>query len=329
MVIYQTQVTTKVYDLNSPLYLSFNIHHTMDQSTAFESAKACDQPDSLSTMAIRSIDQLKRLLKDLDGLPTKPPSIYLDASGVGQYELIDLQLLVLPTNTLYLVNMKGLGTPALSTVGGNNLSLRHILESKDIPKIGFDIRDMSKLLINQLNLTLGGMYDLQLMELASRDHEQSKKFLAGFAKCVNQDIPSSNGAKGRWLNPNDTSNLHLFNSLGHAPRQTIKRVELFPALWTVYRRKLGRPGQMMWLRFARTESQERVRESNKNSNGDHKQHLGPLTWWNRELREAAVDDWNDWLFVEMNAGDWELDDDAEWVPTSKNKQSILFDSSQD
>ncbi|KAF4957603.1 hypothetical protein FSARC_11242 [Fusarium sarcochroum] len=289
----------------------------MDQQTSSQSVKSLTQEKRSSTMVINSIHQLKQLLQDLDGLPVKPPSIYLDASGVGQEELIDLQLLVLPTNTLYVVNMRSLGTTALSSVGDKGTSLRSMLESKAIIKVGFDIRGMSRLLFRQLNVSLDGMYDLQLMELASRDNGQSKKFLAGLAKCIDQDIPSTNNTKRRWLQPDDSTNMHLFNSLGHVPRQSMNRVELFPALWKVYRRKLGVPHQAFWLRSARTQSWKRVQDSKKDPGSKNRQHIGPDFWWDNEQRQAALDDWLDEIVMESRVGDWELNDDAEWVPTRK------------
>ncbi|KAM0540539.1 hypothetical protein ACHAPJ_013587 [Fusarium lateritium] len=298
----------------------------MHQSTSSHSISNSTQENGSSTIAIDSIHKLKQLLQDLSGLPIKPPSIYLDASGVGQEELIDLQLLVLPTNTLYVVNMKRLGTTALSAAGDDSASLRLMLESKAIPKVGFDIRGMSKLLFRQLNVSLDGMYDLQLMELASRDDGQSKKFLAGLAKCIDQDVPDTNTAKRRWLQPDDSTNLHLFNSLGHVPRQSVKRVELFPAMWKVYRRKLGPPSKAFWLRSARGQSWQRVQDSKKDLGKGNRQHLGPEFWWDPEQREAALDDWLDELVMESNVGDWELNGDAEWVPT-RNAEDWDVDSS--
>ncbi|KAH6952233.1 hypothetical protein DER45DRAFT_577757 [Fusarium avenaceum] len=132
------------------------------------------QDNGLSTVEIRSTHQLRQLLQDLEGLPVKPPSIYLHASSVGQDQLINLQFLIPPKNTLYVVHISYLGATVLSTVGDDG-SLRLILESKAIPKVGFDIYNMSRLLFSQLNVSLGNIYDLQLMELASRDNRQSKK----------------------------------------------------------------------------------------------------------------------------------------------------------
>lgn len=220
------------------------------------------QDNGLSTVEIRSTHQLRQLLQDLEGLPVKPPSIYLHASGVGQDQLMNLQFLIPPKHTLYVVHIRYLGATALSTVGDGG-SLRLILESKAIPKVGFDIRNMSRLLFSQINVSLGNIYDLQLMELASRDDGLSKKFLAGLSQCIDRDIPDSNIVKRRWLQSDDSTDMYPSNSRDHVPRQSQRRIELFPALWAVYRRKLGVPRELVWLRFARAESQERVQDSKK------------------------------------------------------------------
>ncbi|KAM0355078.1 hypothetical protein ACHAPU_000935 [Fusarium lateritium] len=283
------------------------------------------QGNEAITMNIVSADQLNGLLQDLDKLPTKPPSIYLDASGIGQDELTDLQLWVPSMNTLYIVNLGRLGTTALSKVDKSHPSLRAILESKKIPKAGFDIRDLSRLLHNQFNLSLGGMYDLQLMELASRGEGQSQKFLAGFTKCVDQDIPSSNAAKVRWLTPATSTSIHMSNSLGHVSRRSMRRVELFSVLWAIYRRKLARPGMAYWLASTRSQSSERVTDSKKKRVEQKDQHLGPAHWWDSEQRDAAMEDWNDEICMESRVGDWELNEDAEWVPTPKEQDWDLND----
>ncbi|KAK7420410.1 hypothetical protein QQX98_002833 [Neonectria punicea] len=209
--------------------------------------------------------------------------------------------------------MKRLGATALSTASGST-SLRHILESESIPKAAFDLRGLSGILFHQYSVFLKGMYDLQLMELASRDTKQSKKYLAGFKKCIDEDIPSTNATKQRWLQSEDLTNMRLFNSLGYGPRSSIKRIELYPSLWEVYRGKLGRPGEAFWLQSARYYSNKRVTDSKENRINPGNQGLGPETWWDYELREASIDSWNEDLVMEMRIGEYGLDEDANWVP---------------
>ncbi|KAG5659529.1 hypothetical protein KAF25_002088 [Fusarium avenaceum] len=263
-----------------------------------------------STIFIKSPHRLKELLQDLDKLPTKPPSIYIDGTGLGQDELIDLQLWVPTTKNLYNISLRHLGATALSSVDGNLPSLRTILESDVVPKVGFDIRGLSRLLYSQYNVSLGGMYDLQLMELASRDDGESKKFLAGFAKFINDDVPSTNTAKVRWLTPGDITNMHMLNSAGHVSRRTMRRVELIATLWAIYRRKLDAPSQAFWLASVRTECRERVSESKGTIFRPFQQHLGPAEWWNAKLRQAAIDEWLENGPDDVFLGDVELNDDV-------------------
>lgn len=193
--------------------------------------------------------------------------------------------------------------------------------------MGFDIRDMSRLLFRQFNVSLGGMYDLQLMELASREEGKSKKLLSGLAKCIDIDVPSTDATKLRWPQPDATTNLRMFNSLGHAPNRSMRRVEMFPVLWKVYRRRLGKPGEAFWLTEARCESQERAERSKSDSASQYGRHLGPGMWWDRERREAAIDSWNDTLLMEIRVGHWKLNDDAEWVSDhGRDNEDWLFDS---
>jgi exonuclease 3'-5' domain-containing protein 1 len=265
--------------------------------------------DGHSVVSIRYKNQLKQLLQDLNELPTDSPSIYLDASGIGSDRLIDLQLLVSPTNTLYLVDVRRLGDIAFSAVGHSEMSLRLILESKDIPKVGFDIRGISRLLFRQFNISLAGIYDLQLMELASRKEGQSMKFLSGLAKCIDQDIPSSNDTKIRWLTPEDTSNLHLYNTFGHVPNSSMKRVEMFPILWSVYKRKLSRPKNAVWLHLAQQESEQRVHDSKNAGSHLERQRWGPEVFWDNGQRQATIAAWDDGKLLEETSGGIEFCND--------------------
>lgn len=101
------------------------------------------------------------------------------------------------------------------------------------------------------------------------------------------------------------------------------RVELFPALWTVYRHKLSPPGQTFWLASVRTESDKRVSESKRAPGRQDQQHLGPVVWWNSELRQTAMYGWFDEVVDEMRVEDMELNDDAEWVLSGKGPDKGL------
>ncbi|CEI67669.1 hypothetical protein FVEN_g12964 [Fusarium venenatum] len=114
----------------------------MNQERLTETAQNERDEDSRSVVSVIYKNQLKQLLRALNKLPTDFPSIYLDASGIVNDTLDDLQLFLPTTNTLYLIDLRRLGDTAFITVGHSEISLRLILESRGIPKAGFDIRDL-------------------------------------------------------------------------------------------------------------------------------------------------------------------------------------------
>ncbi|KAF9767146.1 hypothetical protein IL306_000346 [Fusarium sp. DS 682] len=284
----------------------------MNQQSVSQSPEAGSEEGGRSPITIRFKHELKRLLRDLNELSTKPPSIYLDASDIGSGELTNLHLFIPPTRSLYLVNLRRLGENAFSPIGNTKTSFREVLESKDIPKVGFDIRDISRLLFRQYNVSLAGIHDLQLMELASRKDGESKKFLSGLQKCINQDLPSSNMEKIRRLNTEETTNMHLYNTFGHNPNGSMRRIEIFPELWSVYNRRLSREKNSVWLHLMRQESEQRVHDSKRKAGSyPERQRWGPEVFWDHEQRQIAIDAWNNGILLEERLGGVEISDDAE------------------
>lgn len=84
--------------------------------------------------------------------------------GIAKDELIDLHLFIPSNRTLYTVNLRKLGDVGFSAVGNSDMSLGVLLEAKNIPKVGFDIRDISQVLFHQFNVSLGGVYEQQLTD---------------------------------------------------------------------------------------------------------------------------------------------------------------------
>ncbi|KAI1770996.1 hypothetical protein F4818DRAFT_445646 [Hypoxylon cercidicola] len=270
-------------------------------------------------------------IDNLHGLPTKPPSIFLDAERFNDGKITFLHLFIPSKNTIYRVQIDGPRSVDLSTKNSAGVSLTTILQSEPIPKVVFDVRGISKALFDQHNISLDGIRDLQLMELASRDFKQSKKYVAGFAKCVDTDIPKSNEVRKRWLESDNVDESPLFNILGHAPRSSMRRVEVLPTLWSIYNARLHMPGKAFWLAESRWEAKSRIKASQKPgfNVSDKKNALGPEDWYVEELREARIDDWNDELMMELRIGDLKLDEDAFWVPIQKDEEDDQDDGNDD
>ena len=153
----------------------------------------------MSIIVVDSATTLLSLLDNLINLSVDPPSLYLDLEGVklGRHGSISIiSLYVASTKKIYLIDIHRLGKTAFSTTNSSATSLKTILESPTIPKVIFDIRNDSDALFSHFEISVNGIQDLQLMELATR--EGSRDFVAGLAKCIEKESPISAATKAEW-----------------------------------------------------------------------------------------------------------------------------------
>ncbi|KAK2669516.1 Ribonuclease H superfamily [Fusarium oxysporum f. sp. vasinfectum] len=181
----------------------------MNQQSISQSTENENEGGGLTLISVKFKNELKRL-RDVNGLHATPRTIYLDATGIAKDELINLHLFIPSNGILYTVNVRKLGDAAFSAVGNSEISLRVLLESTKIPEVGFDIRDISRILFHRFKMSLGGVHDIQLLELASRKDGQQKKFLSGLTSCIEQDISNEDPGKIRWHNPDDAKDLRFY-----------------------------------------------------------------------------------------------------------------------
>ncbi|CVL03694.1 uncharacterized protein FPRN_11878 [Fusarium proliferatum] len=261
-------------------------------------------------VSVESRNELKKVLQDLNELRAKPTPIYLDAMGIAKDELIDLHLFVPSNRTLYTVNVRKLGDVAFSAVGNCDMSLGVLLETTNIPKVGFDVRDISRVLFHQFNVSLAEVHDIQLMELASRKDGQQKKYLSGLARCIDQDVSNGDPDKVRWLNPANAKDLRFYQKFGHAPYWIMKRVEIFPSLFDVYNTKLSRLDSACWLRLAEQESEQRVHDAKRKSKKrTEKKSWGPEVFWDDQQKQTAKDAWKESIMLNALMGDIDISND--------------------
>ena len=139
------------------------------------------------------------LVDALQNLPINPPSLYLDLEGINlsRNGLISImQIFVQPTDQVYLLDILILGENAFSTSGQSGTDLRAILQSENIPKVFFDVRNDADALFAHFGVFMAGVIDLQLMEVAARGY--SKRYLAGLGKCIEQDVQLKGEAMKQW-----------------------------------------------------------------------------------------------------------------------------------
>jgi exonuclease 3'-5' domain-containing protein 1 len=138
------------------------------------------------------IDTAPLLTSFLDTLPqlsaSAQPTLFIDLEGnnLSRHGTLSLiTILVEPRHKVHLVAVHTLGKAAFTNPDTNNTaSLQQILESETTTKVFFDIRHDSDALFGLYGIRVSGIEDLQLMELASRNAFESKRYVSGLAKCI-------------------------------------------------------------------------------------------------------------------------------------------------
>lgn len=203
------------------------------------------------TKFVDSLSTLQELLDSLKVIPDSSPPLFIDLEGVnlGRNGSISiLSLYAVHKGIIYLVDVHTLEEAAFSSPQpGQDTSLRAILESPSIKKVLFDVRNDSDALFSHYNISLAGVQDLQLMELATRIG--SKKYVAGLAKCIERHSPMSGLTKAEWkrrkdevsklFDPRKGGSYSVFNERPMAPEvrdYCAADVAHLPGLYNYYQR---------------------------------------------------------------------------------------------
>jgi exonuclease 3'-5' domain-containing protein 1 len=258
-----------------------------DITSLVDSLKKTNLDGDLPSILVDSPDGVTDLVDSLFNLPTSPPSLYLDIEGINlsRYGTVSiLQIFVSTKQLTYLIDIHTLGHKAFSTSGARGITLQDILQSDSIPKVFFDVRNDSDALYSHYGIALGGIRDLQLMELAVRS--SSKKFVHGLAKCIDRDGGLTMRERracmeikdrGRALfAPELGGSYEVFNARPLAEEiraYCVQDVQFLPFLWWKYNRLMN----TLWKEKVDKETKNRVSDSqgdNYQPNGKHKV-LGP------------------------------------------------------
>jgi exonuclease 3'-5' domain-containing protein 1 len=247
-------------------FLNQSINQSINQSTihSFIMTYSTFFSGVLPQITIEVVDTVPRLLallynfNDLTELSFdwfNSPALYLDLEGInlGRNGSISIMsLYIKPLGRIYLIDVHRLDKATFSTANSSGISLKTLLESSIIPKVIFDIRNDSDALFSHYRISVNGIIDLQLMELASRKGSVSnKKFVAGLAKCIELDSIVSASAKMDWkltkdnarefFRPEEGGRYEIFNERPMSQeiiQYCAGDVALLPGLYQVYNAKL-------------------------------------------------------------------------------------------
>ena len=237
---------------------------------------------SLIKMEVTIVDSkpaVVNLIDTLDNLPTQPPSLYLDLEGVNlsrHGSISILQLFVLPKNHVFLVDVFVLKEAAFSTSNRSGRDLRSILESARAPKVFFDVRNDSDALFAHFQISMQGVQDIQLLEVATRSF--SKNRVSGLATCIKNDAELTPKALAAWkatkqqgrslFAPEIGGHYEVFN-FRPIPQDIVDYcthdVVYLPVLWKLYTQKIS----VRWMEKVRIETRGRVVAS---QNASYKPH---------------------------------------------------------
>ena len=163
------------------------------------------------------------LIGVLQSLPKNSPYVYVDLEGVrlsrnGSISLITL--FVQSQNFVYLIDVHKLQTAAFNTATADGTTLKSVLESSEIIKVFFDLRNDSDALHHHFGVRLSGVEDIQLMENAART-TFPRRYVKGLERCIINDAPISVEEKQNWkaakekglklFEPNNGGSYDIFN----------------------------------------------------------------------------------------------------------------------
>jgi exonuclease 3'-5' domain-containing protein 1 len=116
--------------------------------------------------------------------------MFVDLEGVNLSRsgtIAIMQLLMPPSPVVYLIDVHRLEAKAFDHSTADGTSLQTVLESPNIFKVFFDIRNDSDALHAHFGVNVAGIIDLQVIEYATRNPRG--KYVNGLAKCIEKDLP--------------------------------------------------------------------------------------------------------------------------------------------
>ncbi|CAI6334834.1 unnamed protein product [Periconia digitata] len=281
-------------------YIKYQIVEAMDHLPKDESAVRGDNagteladskaPEVSQSGLIDTTEAVSSLVDALCHRPNNPPSLYIDLEGVDLSRIGTisiLQVYLLPTNETYLVDVRCLGSAAFTTSGVTNkeMTLQSILQSDQIIKAFFDVRNDSDALYSHYGIDLAGICDIQLMELATRSGR--KKMGNGLARCIERDAPFTWQERQEWgavkeagkklFAPERGGSYEVFNHRPMSQEMIIyckKDVQILPRLWQTYSAKMS----STWAAKVEAATKDRVKLSQSATFVGQGRHMALGPW---------------------------------------------------
>lgn len=154
---------------------------------------------------VDTVEKVRSMIDILTALPLSEPNIAIDLEGKSLGRDGPVYLAIIhdyASDHTYVVDVHNLQTAAFDTCGEREAgTLRSILESPDVPKMIYDVRQDSDALYHQFNIKLDGILDVQLFQLAamSQSFNFPAQYRTGLFKAISSGIDMNYDAKQKWL----------------------------------------------------------------------------------------------------------------------------------
>ena len=270
------------------------------------------------------------ILRHAPPVPSSP-TMYIDLEGVNLCHEGSLSIVTLlidtgiPTRRVCLIDVHVLGAQAFNTTGvAEKKTLKDVLQDENIPKVFFDVRNDSDALFAHFGVALQGVEDVQLMESAVRKTTQSRRYLSGLAKCIenNSHVLFSGSELQSWKQAKEKGqrlfkreyggSYEIFNQRpipGEVISYCVGDVECLPEL----RDSFWRTRAFRWRDLVKEESKKRVAASQRSEYQPHGRDRALASWSADQNR--TLDQWNyvppprDYFDEDFNPQDGQADSD--------------------
>jgi exonuclease 3'-5' domain-containing protein 1 len=131
---------------------------------------------------------------------TAQPLIFIDLKGVNlsrHRNVSIIQVYYMPIKYTYSINIYIIGNKYFLTPRSNNHTLKDILKCNNITKVFFNIHNDLDTLYSSYQIKLAGIYNLQLMELATQSF--LRRCINGLPKCIKRNTSLSVQKRSDWV----------------------------------------------------------------------------------------------------------------------------------
>lgn len=244
------------------------------------------------TVLVDTIDALHNCLSDIASQPS-PVHIACDIEGINlcrDGRVCIIQLLAKYSDIVWLIDVSTLGNAAFDNVNDQGRSLRGILQDPAVTKYLYDVRNDSDALYSLHHVRLVNVYDLQLLELATRaSTSQNSRLLHSLKRSIDtylnppREWDQVKDAGCALFSPARGGRYEVFEERPLDPRLVAycsQDVRLLFQLEAALKKKMRNRALGKWEKEIVAESAKRVIESCSPAYRPHGQHkaLASLGW---------------------------------------------------